>query len=822
MAEDSPASVPDSLAESEEADTRQTPDARRAEEYLMLPSLEDMLAPASAELTPRWLALGDEVTSVVPIVGYPRYVYPGWFGQIVDLDLPYLEASWHLVPRDSAAMIRTLRRRLTEFDASRRLDARQGRMHDPERELAYQDVAQMIERLQRGEERIFDAALYLLVRAQHHDAELLAQRVRQVESALNTLFLEGRSATFEQDIAFRSCLPLARDELRRTRQLDAATIATAFPFSSMSLSMPEGILYGVVPQNNSLIVLDPFSTQLENANMVVFAKSGAGKSFFCKLLALRSRIMGTSVCIIDPEPLEEYQPLCDAVHGTYIRLAPGAGQRINPFDLAFSDQAGQDRSDTAPAQSDSVSDGWSGHGPQEQDDDDDNEGDESRASVLAGLGRTAENPLAEKIQSLLAFLALLLAERTSSEVARLSNREKGLLDQALRLTYGGVGITEDPTTHHLTPPLLVDLYHVLRSHNFGPGSADLAHSLADRLLRYVEGSLSGLFAAQTNVGLDNSFVVFNIRELESDLRPIGLWLITDFVWTRMRRERGRQPRLLFIDEAWSLVQHVEGGQFLASLARRARKYYLGLITITQDVGDFLGNEYGRTVLSQAAIQLLMMQSSATIDQVVEAFRLSGGERNYVLTCAKGYGLLFARNTHTAIRVEASPFEYQLATTNPRELNRLRMQRQHQPRPHRQPEIPGSQTDRMNGPARGSRDHVASGHEHGRRVSVFVAPDATDMNRVQLGPGDEFTDALLEGATGNSADDSRADVDKGVDGVENSLSSKDERLIRRDRERDDAVTGGAPHLMFLARSNQNELPNDPPAHESVHDTEEDEE
>ena len=338
--------MPGSLGEGQEADTQQTPDARRAEEYLMLPSLEDVLAPASAELTPRWLALGDEVASVVPIVGYPRYVYPGWFGQLVDLDLPYLEASWHLAPRESVAMIRTLRRRLTEFDASRRLDARQGRMHDPERELAYQDVAQMIERLQRGEERIFDAALYLLVRAQHHDAQLLAQRVRQVESALNTLFLEGRSATFEQDIAFRSCLPLARDELRRTRQLDAATIATAFPFSSMSLSMPEGILYGVVPQNNSLIVLDPFSTQLENANMVVFAKSGAGKSFFCKLLALRSRIMGTSVCIIDPEPLEEYQPLCDAVHGTYIRLAPGAGQRINPFDLAFSDQAGgHDRSD---------------------------------------------------------------------------------------------------------------------------------------------------------------------------------------------------------------------------------------------------------------------------------------------------------------------------------------------------------------------------------------------------------------------------------------------------------------------------------------------
>ena len=712
--------------------------------------LSDTLAPASAEVHPDWVRVGEELSATVAVTGYPRFVAPGWFGDLVDLDQPGMEIDLHLRPRANPAMIRQLRRRLTELDASRRMDQRAGRLEDPERRLAVADLTAMIDRLQRSEERIFEVGLYLTARAPRRNLRLLRARVRQIESTLGTAFLTGGIATFEQAAAFRSLLPLGLDALHRFRLLDAATLASAFPFTSLSLTMPEGALYGVVPQNNSLVVLDPFSSQLENANMVIFAKSGAGKSYFCKLLALRMLLLGTAITIIDPEPLEEYRDLCHAAHGAYLRLAPTADARINPFDLP---QGPPFISKAASASAITPT---------------------SAVGAATDAARLAAYALAEKIQSLLTFLALLVAEAPPGETPYLTNEEKGALDQALHRTYARAGITADPATHARTPPLLRDLYETLRgardpiapsaypatsgsafsavraessgargSEQRPPtapqpadedadapaqrparppqhaqrlrgaprilpfpadgdpladtadtaaveadadGATPLDRRLADRLARYVHGSLAGLFAGQTTVQLDNPLVVFSLRDLDGDLRPVGLWLVSEFVWTRMRQEGGRQPRLLFIDEAWTLAQRPEGSQFLAGLARRARKYYLGLVTITQDVGDFLQNADGRTVLNQASIQLLLMQSSATIQQVVETFRLTQGERNYLLACPKGHGLLFARNTHVALRIEASPFEHQLATTNPRErasLDVLQEQGQEQGQEQRQ-------------------------------------------------------------------------------------------------------------------------------------------
>ncbi len=651
-----------------------------------LPELADLLAPSSVSLTATHVALAGELACVLAVTGLPRYVYPGWLTDLVELDIPGMELAIHVHPRDSLATIRTLRRRLTEFQASRRLSARQGRMPDPEQEIAFGDLATMIERLQRGEERISDCSIYLLIRASDGRVETLEQRVQQVEGMLQTLFLESRRATFEQDVAFRSCLPLAHDELRRGRQLDSGSIATMFPFTSMNLSMREGILYGTVPQNNHLIILDPFSPDLENANMTIFAMSGAGKSYFTKLFALRAIIQDIAVCVIDPEPLEEYHLLCQTVAGEYSRLAPGATQHINPFDLAVPRLHSADSpysANSAWRTADPVTTQQGKQREWEATEADGNADAEGQSTIRphANDHQTVQqnNLLAEKIQSLLTLLELLLADASGLAAAgsgsgnasavgqaRLSNREKSLLDQALWITYARAGISADPATYAGQPPVMRDLYTVLRRYEFGAGATEIAQSLADRLARYVEGSLSGLFAEQTNVALDNQLVVFNLHELDGDLRAIGLWLITDHVWSRLRAEQGHRPRLLVIDEAWSLIQHPDGGQFLASLARRARKYYLGLLTITQDVADFVNNPHGRTVLNQAAIHLLLRQSSATITSVADTFRLSAGEQNYLLTCPIGSGLLFARQTHAAIRVEASPLEHRLATTNPRE------------------------------------------------------------------------------------------------------------------------------------------------------------
>jgi hypothetical protein len=627
-----------------------------------LPTLSDLLAPASVELARDDLRVDDEYARVLAVVGYPRHVYPGWLDRLIDLDEP-LDLVLHLDPRDSAAMVRRLSRRLVELHSSRLLDQRRGRLSDAEREVAYGDVERLRDRLQRGDERVFGVALYVLVRAPTHQA--LEERTERVETALDHLLLVARSATFEQDLAFASCLPQGRDLLRRARLLDTSSAATAFPFTSSSLSMADGVLCGVVPHNGSLVILDPFAPELENANKVVFAKSGAGKSYACKVEALRSLLAGTDVTVIDPE--DEYQRLCAAVGGQSVWLAPGSRQHLNPFDLPLSTprNAGLDGDDDA------------GKTPGTAQKDEANAEEDGDASETGDV-------LADKVQSLHALLDLMLADRGPAGSATLSQREKGLLDRALYETYRRAGISADPHTHLRPAPLLRDLHDVLRNEACGRDET----GLADRLHRYVDGSLARLFSAPTDVALDRRLVVFDVRDLDGELRPLGLFLIADFVWTRVRRDR-HHPRLLLIDEAWSLIQHAEGGRFLASLARRARKYYLGLVTITQDVEDFLGSEWGRTVLANSSVQLLMKQDSTTIEAVTQAFRLSGGERQYLLGCHKGDGLLFARGSHVAIRVEASPLEHELATTDPRELaaRAARVQRtgsQHTPRAPQSP------------------------------------------------------------------------------------------------------------------------------------------
>ncbi len=638
------------------------------------PTLADLIAPAAVEVARDALRIGASWARVLAITGYPRTVSPGWLDTLIGLDEPF-DLSLHIHPLASGPMVRTLTRRLVQLHSSRLLDQRRGRLADPEREVAYSDVERLRDALQRGDERVFSVSLYLVARGPTRRA--LDERCARLVATLNNLQLSCRPATLEHDLGLTSCLPEARDRLLRYRTFDTSSLATAFPFTSSSLSMPEGLLYGVTPHNGSLVLLDPFSSELENANQVVFAKSGAGKSYACKLQVLRALLRGVEAVVIDPE--DEYRALAQAVGGQVARLAPGSapgsvpgsvpgstgastigkmakhpvngGCHINPFDLPTTAVVGS--ADTTPsADADTGAPG------------------EDRLSTTTG------DVLAEKAQALHALLDLMLADHGpgatvgqksgggvvgSGVTGQLTQREKGLLDRCIYETYRRVGITADPRTHTRPAPLLRDLYNTLTS---GACGADES-GLAERLRRYVDGSLAGLFSAPTDIQLDRPLLIFDVRELDGELRPLGLLLIAEFVWTRMRH--ARRPRLLLIDEAWSLLQHAEGGRFLASLARRARKYYLGLITITQDVEDFLGSEWGRTVLANSSIQLLMKQDATTIEAVVRAFHLSTGERHTLLGCHKGEGLLFARGAHVALRVEASPKEHALITTDPREL-----------------------------------------------------------------------------------------------------------------------------------------------------------
>jgi type IV secretory pathway VirB4 component len=397
--------------------------------------------------------------------------------------------------------------------------------------------------------------------------------------------------------------------------MNTGAISTSFPFTSADLSQEKGVLYGINMHNNGLVIFDRFS--LENANMVVFAKSGAGKSFTVKLEALRAMMMGTEIIIVDPE--NEYERLCDAVGGSYIHLSLNSETRINPFDL-----------------------------PRVI------ENDEAQDALRANL------------ITLHGLLRLMLggAQNVGAGITlpALNPAEEADLDQALIDTYARAGITSDPLTHNSLPPTISDLYDTLL-HMGGSGPA-----LAQRLRKYTSGTFAGIFSQQSNVNINNSMVVFSIRDLEDELRPVAMYIVLSYIWNKTRTDQ--KKRLLIVDEAWQLMKYDDSANFLFSLAKRARKYFLGMTTITQDVEDFMGSKMGRAIVANASMQMLLKQSTSAVDVLAEVFKLTDEEKKRLSQFPVGQGLFFAGSNHVHVQVIASPTETQLITTNPQQLQQL--------------------------------------------------------------------------------------------------------------------------------------------------------
>ncbi|HWA52298.1 MAG TPA: ATP-binding protein [Patescibacteria group bacterium] len=340
---------------------------------------------------------------------------------------------------------------------------------------------------------------------------------------------------------------------------------------------------------------------LENYNMTIFATSGAGKSFFVKLESVRSLMLGSEIIIIDPEA--EYKPLTDAVGGEYISFSFNSPAKINPFDLSQIYEEG-------------------------------------------------ENQLGLKILSLHSLFRVIMGELNATQDA--------MLDRALVMTYRSKGITQDPGTQTKEPPLIEDLYKTLIGMEV-PEALDLAA----RIEKYVKGSFVGIFDQQTNIDITNPFTVFSIQDLQEVLRPIAMFIILDFIWTKVKKDK--KKRLLIVDEAWIMMRYPDTAQFLWSVVKRARKYFLGLTTITQDVEDFLGQDIGKAIVTNSSLRVLLKQSPAAIDKVGDLFYLSQGERQLLMAANVGEGIFFAGPHHAPIRVVASPEEYKLITTKPSEV-----------------------------------------------------------------------------------------------------------------------------------------------------------
>lgn len=568
-------------------------------------SVLDLIAPAAFEVKPSHLRLGNVYVSTVFVITYPRYVSIGWSAPIINMNAT-LDISMFFYPVKSDVILKQLQKKVGALEAQIIADSEKGMPRDPIRETALRDIEQLRDQLTQGTEHFFQFAFYVTVYAKSEDE--LEKMDSQLETVFGSKLIYSKKVFYQSEQGFNSTLPLANDELMITFNMNSSPIASSFPFISSELTSDDGVLYGINRHNNSLIIFDRFS--LQNANAVVFATSGAGKSYAVKLEVLRSLMMGNDVIIIDPEM--EYKHLSDAVGGTYINVSLSSESKINPFDLPRP----------------------------------------------VGTEMTAEDIIRSAVITIKGLLRIMLGRQGEKGAKIITSEEDSVLDRALLETYAKKDIVAGADITKLPPPIMQDLQEVLEG-------MEGAEDLVTRLKKYTEGTFSGLLNSPTTVDVNNQLVVFSVRDLEDELRPMAIYTIVNFIWSIVRSESKR--RILVIDEAWWLMQHEDSAKFIFALVKRCRKYYLGITTISQDVNDFLLSPYGQAIVTNSAMQLLLKQSPASIDLVQKTFLLTQGEKYLLLESGVGEGIFFAGNKHAAIKIVASYAEDQLITTDPKQL-----------------------------------------------------------------------------------------------------------------------------------------------------------
>ena len=565
-----------------------------------LTTIRDLISPSSVSIATGQLGLGTKLVRSFFVLTYSRIITSGWLGGIINADIP-LDLSLFIYPEDSSAVLKDLKGKVGKIQASLQLNAEKGAARDPALETAYRDVEALRDAIQQGVEKFFKIGVYVQIYADTQDQ--LERNSQFVESIFDQQNIIIKRAALQMDDGFNSCLPILKDDLFVYSNMNTSPLSACFPFVSSDLSSNSGILYGINRHNSSLVIYDRFD--LENANAVVFATTGAGKSYTVKLEILRSLMMGTAVIVIDPE--QEYKMLADTVGGAYINFSLNSTNRINPFDLPK----------PLPGE---------------------NAGDIIRTATIDLIG----------------LINLMLG--------KMNPEETSIMERAIMESYAKRDITADSDFSKQTPPTMSDLVDVLN----GIVGGD---SLAQRLYRYTEGTFAGIFNRQTNINIYNDFVVFNIRDLQDELRPIAMYVLLKYVWNEIRSVLKR--RILVCDEAWIMMQYEDSAKFLFGLVKRARKYYLGVTTITQDVSDFLNSPWGKPIVTNAAMKILLKQSPTSIDLVAQTFNLTLGEKQVLLDSEVGQGIFFAGTRHVAIGIIAFPTEHKIITTNPKDI--LKMQ-----------------------------------------------------------------------------------------------------------------------------------------------------
>lgn len=561
----------------------------------------DILAPAAIEIKQNYIKIGDKFISIYFVLTYPSAVTPGWLSPIINFDRVF-DISMSIYPIETPLVMKKLQKKITEIEALIAERQEKGLIRDPMLETAYRNIEELRDKLIQLQEKMFKFALYFTIYSD--TIEELSKVEKEIRQILETQLIYIKPALFRQKEGLNSVLPLFSDQLSISTSMNTSPLSASFPFISFELTSDKGILYGINRHNNSLIIFDRFS--LENGNVVIFAKSGSGKSYFQKLEILRYLSQEVEIIVIDPE--NEYQYLAETVGGAYFKISLISPHHINPLDLP-----------------------------------------------LPIEGESKEGIFRSNIINLVGLLRLMLGG--------LSPEEDAIIDEALTLTYQVRDITPETDFYKKTPPLFSDLQKVLEG-------IEGAKSLATRLEKYTKGAYAGFLNQPTNITFEGSkIVVFSIRDLEEELRPIAMFLILRYIWNLVRSKL--KKRLLIIDEAWWMMKYEDGASFLYGIAKRARKYYLGISTITQDVNDFMTSSYGQAIVTNSSLQILLKQSPATIETVAQVFNLTQEEKYLLLGATVGEGIFFAGTKHVALKVIASFTEDQIITTDPEQLLKIK-------------------------------------------------------------------------------------------------------------------------------------------------------
>ncbi|WP_280314842.1 PrgI family protein [Nocardia wallacei] len=570
--------------------------------------------PESLSIRTRHLEVGAEWVATLAVTGFPREVTAGWLTPL--LSHPgRLDIAVHVDPIDPVTAAGRLRRQLARLESSRAHDTHRGRFADPQVDVAVEDAAELSARIARAEARLFRVGVYMTV---HADTETeLADEIAAVRALAASLLIDTCPTSFRAAQGWATTLPLGMDLIRLGRTFDTTALAAAFPFDSPQLPVtdpiaaarPRGVLYGR-DAAGGLVLADRFAAEAHNHNAVILGRSGAGKSYLAKTEILRSLYRGIEQVIIDPE--DEYRRLADAVGGAHLRLgAPGV--RLNPFDLEIRPRP--DGRCTAPS-----------------------------------------DALTRRKLFLHTLIRVLLGEQDPTR--------RAVLDTALTATYAAAGITDEPATWTRPAPTLTMLREQLHRLD-----TPAAHELATGLHPFVTGgAYAGLLDGPTTTHPEGGLIVFSLRELPDELKTIGTLLALDATWRRVSDPATRRPRMVTVDEAWLIMRQPAGAEFLYRAAKSFRKHWAGLTVATQDSADVLSTELGRAIVTNAATQILLRQAPQAIDEVATAFKLSDGEQQFLLTAARGSGLLALGGTDRAVFASlASPAEHAVITTDPSEF-----------------------------------------------------------------------------------------------------------------------------------------------------------